>query len=228
MKLKLLGTQRPPQVEIGLTIVNKVSNHLIQERLQAGSTSVVHHANKLLASTETFLPYEVKLSHDGVDPVGFYDFKGMLINRKVGPTDGTFTAHPKIDPETGDMYFFAANGGPGSLPLVAFGSVFANGTADRYFHIPTTYPSAAFYHDMLLTENYAIFVDSSLRRDFSRFVKFQRMIFFNSTYNMRFGVIPRTATEPDEIMWVECSKPGHIWHTVSAHEQDGKIVVFAL
>ena len=125
------------------------------------------------------------------------------------------------------MYFFAANSGPGSLPLVAFGSVFANGTADRYFHIPTPFPSAAFYHDMQLTENYAIFVDSSLRKDFSRFVKFQSKIFFNSTYNMRFGVIPRSATDPDEIMWVECSKPGHIWHTISAHEQDGKIMVFA-
>ena len=188
---------------------------------------MVKHANKILTTTESFLPYEISLSYDKVDPLGFYDFHGMLTNQTVGPSDGTFSAHPRIDPATGDMLFFSANGGPGSLPLVAFGSVFANGTPDRYFHIPTPYPSAAFYHDMLLTENYAIFIDTSLRKDFSRFVKFQRMIFFNSTYNMRFGVLPRSATTPSEIMWVECSKPGHIWHTISAHEKDGEIVVFA-
>ena len=160
-------------------------------------------------------------------PIGFYDFNGMLANQKVGPKDGTFSAHPKIDPTTGEMFFFSANGGPGSLPLVAFGSVLANGSANRYFHIPTPYPSSAFYHDMLLTENFAIFVDSSLRKDFSRFTRFQRMIFFDSTYNMRFGVMPRSSTGPDEIIWVECSKPGHIWHTIAAHEDGNNIVLFA-
>ena len=60
--------------------------------------------------------------------------------------------------------------------------------ATRYFHIPVPSPPTAFYHDMLLTEHWAIIVDSSLRREPSRLLFGKGLAFFNSSYNMRFRV----------------------------------------
>ena len=53
--------------------------------------------------------------------------------------------------------------------------------------MPVPSPPTAFYHDMLLTEHWAITVDSSLRRDMSRLLYGKGLTFFNSSYAMRFN-----------------------------------------
>ena len=60
---------------------------------------------------------------------------------------------------------------------------------NRYFHMPVPSPPAAYYHDSLLTERWAIVVDSSLRRDASRLLSGKSTTFFNSSYNMRWKYI---------------------------------------
>ena len=103
LKLRLLGRKAP-----------------IIEKTQPGSTSIVKHAHRTLASTESFLPYEIKITKDGVESMGFTDLHGML-KQNIGPNYGTFSAHPIIDPDTGEMFFFSKNGGPDALPQAAYG-----------------------------------------------------------------------------------------------------------
>ena len=103
LKLKLLGKQKP-----------------VLEKSYPGSTSIVKHAHRILACTESFLPYEIRITREGVESIGFTDLDGML-RQDVGPKYGTFSAHPIIDPNTGEMYFFSRNGGPDALPHVAYG-----------------------------------------------------------------------------------------------------------
>ena len=103
LKLKLMGKKIPPI-----------------EMFQPGSTAVVKHAHRVLTCTESVLPFEIKITTDGVKSVGFTDLNGMLI-QTTGPKYGTFSAHPIIDPETGEMFFFSKNSGPESLPHVAYG-----------------------------------------------------------------------------------------------------------
>ena len=103
LKMKLLGKKIPPI-----------------ETFQPGSTAVVKHAHRVLTSTESVLPFEIKITKDGVESIGFTDLDGMLI-QTTGPKYGTFSAHPRIDPDTGEIFFFSKNGGPDSLPQVAFG-----------------------------------------------------------------------------------------------------------
>ena len=105
LKLKLLGIQKP-----------------ILEKSYPGSTSIVKHAHRTLACTESFLPFEIKIKRDGIESIGFTDLDGML-KHDVGPQYGTFSAHPITDPNTGEMFFFSRNGGPDSLPQVAYGYV---------------------------------------------------------------------------------------------------------
>ena len=40
----------------------------------------------------------------------------------------------------------------------------------------------------------------------------------------RFGILSRDAVGPEEMVWLECNGPGHIWHTVSAWEEAGEKV----
>merc|ERR1719450_644816 len=62
----------------------------------------------------------------------------------------------------------------------------------------------------------------------SRLLYGKGLTFFNSSYAMRFGVLPRDALDPEEMVWFECEGPGHIWHTISAWEESGgKVVVWA-
>ena len=81
---------------------------------------MVKHGNRVLTCTESYLPFEIEIGKGGVKSVGFTDLDGMLV-QTTGPKYGTFSAHPIIDPDTKEMFFFSKNGGPDSLPQVAFG-----------------------------------------------------------------------------------------------------------
>jgi carotenoid cleavage dioxygenase len=75
-------------------------------------------------------------------------------------------------------------------------------------------------HDFFLTENYIVFPDISMRRDFSGLTKAAGSIFsFNHDYPMRFGVIPREFKTGDEILWFTTETPSSIWHVINAWEQ---------
>ena len=60
------------------------------------NTHIIRHAGRYLALWEGGLPTEVTPS---LDTVGEYDFDGRLT--------GAMTAHPRLDPRTGEMFFFA-------------------------------------------------------------------------------------------------------------------------
>ena len=60
------------------------------------NTSLVHHADRLMALLEVGLPYEVSTAD--LSTVGVHDFGGLL--------EGAMTAHPKVDPVTGELVFF--------------------------------------------------------------------------------------------------------------------------
>ena len=67
------------------------------------NTHIIYHAGKLLALEESRLPFELTRS---LDSVGYNTFGGVL------PTtiEGRFTAHPKIDPENGELVGFSYSG----------------------------------------------------------------------------------------------------------------------
>merc|ERR1712141_751932 len=102
---------------------------------------------------------------DGVQSIGFTDLDGIL-RQDTGPKFAAFSAHPLIDPDTEEMFFFSRNGRD-SRPRIAYGSLFSNGTPNSKFHIPIEEPQVAFVHDLFLTKKYVIVIDGSLRGDSS-------------------------------------------------------------
>ena len=198
-----------------------------QERLQPGSTSLITHANKTYTASEIVLPFEITIQKDGVSQKGFSDLDGLLANQTFGPEEGTMSAHPKTDPNTGELFFFSANHGSGAVPIVNFGNLNADGTPKKYLQIPVPSPPAAFYHDMFLTKNYAIFFHSSLKKDLSRLAKMESLTYFDETSNLAFGILPRNASSHEDLIWIEAPNPGHIWHTVGAREEGDVLTLFA-
>ncbi len=212
----------------------------MQERSQVGTTNIVSLGTRTYAVSEVILPYEIELSPGGsssrqqpVSPRGFSDLDGLLgpehnMEGWAGPEEAPMSAHPRTDPITGETFFFSINHGPGAQPFINFvrlprGGSGANGTR---LQIPIPgQTAAAFYHDMFLTENYAVVIHSSLRRDTARLAAMKGVNYFDANEPLQFGIIPRSAQSADEMLWISAPRPGHIWHTVTSHEDGNDILV---
>jgi carotenoid 9,10(9',10')-cleavage dioxygenase 1 len=63
-----------------------------------GNTAFVFHDSKLLALMEGGFPFLMKLCRGMVESIGAFTYGGKLSH--------SFTAHPKVDPDTGIMHTF--------------------------------------------------------------------------------------------------------------------------
>lgn len=198
------------------------------DALESGSstTAIQYHHGKLYCLQETGLPFALNTRvADGqllLDGSGKFDsFDGKL--------DGPFTAHPKIDPATGDWYTFSTEFRGGRIQH----AVLRQGQLDHYSLLDVQKPALAFLHDYYLTENYLVFPDLSLRFNPKElFGDEQSPMVFDPSYMMRWGVIRRDHQAGDAVRWFTTEQPGHLWHVVNGWEEtreDGgtDIVVFA-
>lgn len=184
------------------------------ERLLSASatTSIQYHHGRLYCLQETGLPFALDAAlSDGwlrMDGSGrFEDFGGAL--------RGPFSAHPKIDPDTGDWHAFNLDLPSAELvyTVLSAGRLVANGTLLR------EKPAAGFVHDAFLTAAHAIFPDVSLRFDPRGLFGSQKSPFcFDPARRLRFGVVPRGGSAAP-VRWFETGAAGHIWHTVNAWEE---------
>ena len=78
---------------------------------------------------------------------------------------------------------------------------------------------------MFLTKKYAILIDSSVRSDGARLLFGKGITFFDETKPLRFGVIDRSNASPENIKWVTTDSPGHVWHTISAWDNEDEVTV---
>ncbi|PRQ54664.1 putative carotenoid oxygenase [Rosa chinensis] len=157
-----------------------------------GNTALIYHHGKLLALSEGDKPYVLKVLEDGdLQTVGLLDYDKRLKH--------SFTAHPKVDPFTGEMFTFGYLHDP---PYVTYRVI----SKDGFMHdpIPITVPAPIMMHDFAITENYAIFMDLPLYFRPKEMVKEGKLIFsFDETKKARFGVLPRYAKDDLLIRWFE-------------------------
>jgi carotenoid cleavage dioxygenase len=110
------------------------------------NTTPVFHGRRLFMTKEDGLGYEV--NPHTLETAGRWDYGGKLRSE-------TFTAHPRIDPVTGEMFFFGYEAGGLCDPHVAYCIADEDGNlvSEQWFEQP--YLSTI--HDFVITENYAIF-----------------------------------------------------------------------
>jgi carotenoid cleavage dioxygenase-like enzyme len=162
----------------------------------------IYHANKLLTMGEIGYPYETSV--EDLTTIGVYNFDGKL--------KGSMTAHPKIDPLSGEMLFFGYGFAP---PYVTYYQANAQGEIERSVDI--TLPAAVMMHDFAITENYVIFYDLPVVFDFDLVTAGSDFPFsWDPDHIPRMGVMPRDGGDAD-IQWFEVENC-FIFHTMNAHE----------
>jgi carotenoid cleavage dioxygenase len=109
------------------------------------NTNVIGHAGRILALVEGGVGCS-ELSGD-LDTVGPCDFDGTL--------PGGYTAHPKRDPDTGELHAVSYYFGNGNK--VQYSVIDAAGKARRTVDIEVT--GSPMMHDLSITEKYVIFYD---------------------------------------------------------------------
>lgn len=110
------------------------------------NTTPVWHAGRLLMTKEDGRPYQV--DPITLDTIGSYDFGGLLKSQTV-------TAHVRVDPETGELFFFGYEAAGLGSTTIAYGIADRDGrlVSEQWFDAPY----CSMMHDFVITENHVLF-----------------------------------------------------------------------
>lgn len=175
------------------------------------AVSVINHGGKLLSLGEFGLPYEI--NSEDLSTVGPYTYEGKM--------NGNMTAHPRIDPVTGEMIFFGYNV---MKPYLTYMRADAQGNLIQLEPIETNYP--VMMHDFAVTENYVVFMEMPLGFSWWLAISGAAMPFrWNEDIPTRFGVMPRTGTSKD-VKWFDVPTC-FVFHVMNSFEQGDEVVIDA-
>jgi len=155
----------------------------------------------------------VELTYE-LETVGRNDFYGTL--------PGAFTAHPKVDPATGEMHAMVYAWAEW-MDHIQYVRVGKDGRVNRTVDIPL--PGMSMVHDMSLTERYVVVYDQPVLIDFDLLMAGRAFPFsWKGDYGNRVGLMPREGTAAD-IVWVDVPV-GYVFHPLNAYDTpDGKVVL---
>lgn len=150
------------------------------------NTNAFFHGGYLFGLKEDSPP--VAMDANTLETFGYHDFDGQM-------TSPTFTAHPKIDPETGDMccFGYAAKG------LLTRDMVYYEITADgrKTREVWFEVPYYAMMHDFGVTRDYAIFHVVPSTSSWERLEAGLPHFGFDTTKQIHLVVLPRDGTAAD-------------------------------
>ena len=175
----------------------------------AANTNVIGHAGKTLAIVEAG-GRPIELSYE-LDTLRRGDFDGTLPNG--------FTAHPKRDPETGELHAVCYWWGLGNQ--VQYIVVDTAGKVTKVVPIETT--GAPMLHDMGLSERHVLVLDLPCVFDLELATNGRFPYKWDESYPARIGVMPRDGGN-DDVKWFEID-PCYIFHPMNTFD-DGDRVVF--
>jgi carotenoid cleavage dioxygenase len=176
----------------------------------AANTHVIAHAGRILAMVEGGpLPYQLSPE---LDTMGTHDFQGTL--------PGSFVAHPKLDPRTGELHAVTYSHG---LDYVQHIVVDAGGRVTRVTNIAVT--DRPMMHDFALTEKYVVLLDLPVTFNADAAAAGRRVPFtWNPAHQARIGLLPRDGGS-DAVRWFEV-EPCWVFHTLNAYDDEhGRVVV---
>jgi carotenoid cleavage dioxygenase-like enzyme len=174
-----------------------------------GNTNIVWHGGKLLALEEGHDPFEL-------DPVtlesrGYRDYTGAARR---------FTAHPKLDPETGEMVFFGYSAGEGFMTDdVAYGVADKTGKVTRLDTFKA--PFCSMIHDFFVTKNHVAFPVLPLTGNLERAMNGKPAFAWEPDKGSHIGVMRRDGNV-DSIRWF-MTDPCYVFHPMNMWEEGTKI-----
>jgi carotenoid cleavage dioxygenase-like enzyme len=174
------------------------------------NTNIVFHGGRLLALEEGHLPTEIEPGT--LATRGYCDYGGAI--------KAPFTAHPKIDPATGEMVFFGYNAAGPLTPTLSFGSVNAAGKVTRFERFEAPY--ASMVHDFIVTENHLLFPILPITGSMTRAMAGQPPYAWEPEKGAYVGVMRRNGSA-DDIVWFR-GETCYVFHVMNAWEDGSRII----
>ncbi len=203
--------------ELGRNVVNPLnpfdcepefSDFILTDKEGLANTSPIWHAGKLLITEEAHLP--MVLDPNTLETKGPWDFHGKCRS--------AMTAHPKIDPKTGELFFFAYMSEAPFSPDIAVYTVNKEGFLTDTIKIDTPYP--AMVHDFMVTENYIMVSVMPLTGSFDRAINGGPPVAWEPDKPTLIAILPRHSTSGTDIRWIE-SDTRFMFHVMNGFDKDG-------
>jgi carotenoid cleavage dioxygenase len=185
---------------------------LTELRSTIANTNIIHHAGHLLALEEVHAPFELEAS--SLVSVGYQTFGGDLV--------GPMTAHPKVDPHTGELLSFGyqtAGFGSRDMRLHVIGP---DGRLLRSEHFMA--PFASMVHDFAPTAKHIVFPILPLTASMERAQNGRPAYAWEPELGNRIGIMPRDGTAAG-MRWFS-GPASYVFHPLNAYDtDDGRIVL---
>lgn len=175
------------------------------------NTSVLWHHGRLYALKEDSRP--TRLDPATLDTLDSWDFDGALKSK-------TFTAHPKLDPVTGELIAFSYNSQGRSSNGIEVYVISPEGALVRTEVFEAPYCSMV--HDFLVSREHIAFVICPMVNDWERVKNKEAFFHWDSTKKTMIGIFPRKEGVK-AIRWYTCPHPAMQTHTFNAWE-DGRVL----
>ncbi|USP80527.1 hypothetical protein yc1106_07801 [Curvularia clavata] len=204
----LLGRYRNPYTD------NEMVRGIIRT---ASNTNIIFWRGVLLAMKEDGPPFA--MDPITLETIGRYDFDGQV-------QSPTFTAHPKFDPDTGEMvcygYEAGGDGHDASCDIVVY-TISKEGkkTEECWYKAPF----CGMIHDCAITKNYLILPLTPLKVNTERLKKGGNHFAWDPNEDQWYGIVPRRNGKPEDIVWLRADNGFHGHVAGSYEDSDGKIVV---
>jgi carotenoid cleavage dioxygenase len=173
----------------------------------SANTNIVAHAGRIYALMEASLPTEMRAD---LSTIGASDLRGQLTT--------PFTAHPKIDPATGEMVFF---GYDFMSPFLRYHVVNASGVLVRTETIDL--PGSVMVHDFGVTATRVVWLDLPVAFDMNLVGRQPFPFTWRPEHGARVGVMPRSGGNAD-VIWVDLD-PCYAYHVLNAYDAADETVV---
>jgi carotenoid cleavage dioxygenase-like enzyme len=178
------------------------------------NTAPIAHHGKLYALKEDAHPYEI--DPNTLETLGPWNFGGKYKAQ-------TFSAHPKVDPVSGEMicYGYEATG-LCSDDLWIY-SISPQGEVVREYKVKVPYVSCL--HDMVLTQKYMIFPVYGYVTSLERLRAGHLHWAWDKSMPTYWGFVPR-AGDGSDVRWFK-GPASVVMHTINAFDEGDKVIVDA-
>jgi carotenoid cleavage dioxygenase len=206
------------EVAAGRALFGKYRNRFTDKPEVAGvdrtvaNTTPIWHAGRLLMAKEDGLPYRV--NPHTLETIGRHDFGGKLRSE-------TMTAHARIDPHTGELFFYGYEADGVASTKVAYCIADRDGNLlrEQWFDAPY----CALMHDFAITANHVLFPVYPTTSDLGRLQNGGDHWVHEMNRDSWVGVMPRYGSVA-EMRWYRGPKGVFCYHMMNAFEDaEGRI-----
>lgn len=205
------------QIAAGRAIFGAYRNPYTDDPAAAGvdrsatNTTPVWHGGRLFMTKEDGRAWEI--NPHTLETIGKWDYRGKLRSQ-------TMTAHPRIDPRTGEMFFFGYEAAGLCSKSIAYCIAAANGelVSEQWFDAPY----CAFMHDFAVTESHAIFPVFPTTADLARVKAGGPHWRHEMDLDSWIGIMPRYGSV-DEMVWIKGPKGVHAYHMMNAYTEGHRV-----